>query len=228
MSRRPARVELAECRLDDDADITLAEAWPLLDADERRRAERFVFPRDRDRFVRAHGFLRQRLGAVLGCAPQDLPIRGADGEKPYVADRPVEFSLSHSGSHAVVAITRDGAIGIDLEVLDGGSLAGDPLDGLAEVCLTPAERNALATVSDAWQARRFLSYWTAKEARMKLTGEGMALDPLDIALDLAGGQPVGYLRPHAPQAALRFVNLSRPDAVCCLAAASDVLEGVAS
>jgi phosphopantetheinyl transferase len=91
------------------------------------------------------------------------------------------------------------------------------MDGLARLCLTGEERRALKRVPGPARTRRFLSFWTAKEARMKLTGEGMRLEPRTIALDLSDGQPVGYRRPRTPAAELRFVRLSRPDAICCVA-----------
>jgi hypothetical protein len=54
---------------------------------------------------------------------------------------------------------------------------------------------------------------------MKLTGEGMALEPHTIALKLSRGRPVGYLRPRGPKASLRFISLSDPHTICCLAVA---------
>ena len=94
---------------------------------------------------------------------------------------------------------------------------GDQLDGLSRMCMTVDEQDALAASPPDERIARFLSYWTAKEARMKLMGEGMSLEPQTISLELADGRPVGYLRPLAPEAELRFVPLAHPDAVCCLA-----------
>jgi 4'-phosphopantetheinyl transferase len=210
-------VDIGECALDTDADIALDHASALLDDRERARAASFVFAHDRDRFVRAHGYLRRRLGASLRLAPQDVLIVGEEGEKPFVEGREVSFSLSHSGSHAVVAVTRGREIGVDLELVNGGRGLDDQIEDLARMVFTAEEQDALQATPPASRVHRFLSYWTAKEARMKLTGEGMALEPNTISLELSGGLPVGYLRPKAPAANLRFVPMSRPDAICCLA-----------
>ena len=208
-------VDIGECRLSSDADIRLNEAYAELSDEERARAASFVFDIDRERYVRAHGFLRRRLGDFLGLSAKDVPIAVAPGGKPYVEGHEASFNLSHSGSHAVVAIARHGDIGIDLETFDR-DLEGQ-LDGLARMCMTDDEQHALAATPADDRIARFLSYWTAKDARMKLTGEGMALEPQTISLDLADGRPVGYLQPLSPEADLRFISLSAPGTICCLA-----------
>ena len=215
------RIDIGECCLDTDIDVVLDGAYDELDDDERARAASCVFERDRDRFVRAHGHLRRQLGAFLQMAPKDVPLVIGDGGKPFVEGHGASFSLSHSGSHAVVAVTHRGDIGIDLETLDRSDDLDDQLDGLSHLCLTREEQDALFTLPPGQRVRRFLSYWTAKEARMKLIGEGMSLEPHTIALKLVGGRPVGYLQPRTPAAELRFIRLSRPDAICCLAARRD-------
>lgn len=215
------RIEIGECRLDTEADIALDDAHSHLDEEERARADSFVFARDRARFIRAHGYVRQQLGAMLGMVPKDVPIVAGEGGKPYVEGGGASYSLSHSASRAVVAITRGREIGIDIETIDGSDRLDDQLDDLARLCLIDEELDALDAAPPEQRVRLFLAYWTAKEARMKLTGEGMALDPRAIALRLSSGLPVGYLRPSAPRADLRFIPLSRPGAICCLAVGRD-------
>lgn len=215
------RIDVGEWRLDSDADIALATADAHLNPAERARAAEFVFDVDRECFVRARGYLRERLGAHLGISPKDVPIAvGADG-KPFVEGHDVRFNLSHSGARAVLAISSGGDVGIDLELLDRADGLSGQIDGLADMCMTHEEQAALADLPHDVRARRFLSYWTAKEARMKLTGEGMALDPRSISLKLSSGAAVGYLKPTRLKADLRFIPLSSPDAICCLAVRRD-------
>ena len=215
------RVEIGECSLDTDADITLPGAYADLSGEERERAASFVFDRDRERFVRAHGYLRRKLGAAVRLGPKDVPLATQDGGKPFVDGHGVSFNLSHSGDHAVVAIAHGREVGIDLETVERFDGLDDDLEGLSRSCLTDDEQAALAALPVERRVRRFLAYWTAKEARMKLTGEGMALEPLAISLRLANGTPVGYLRPRGPPASLRFIPLSSPDRICCLAVRRD-------
>ena len=58
-------------RLDTDADRRAMLAT-LLSADERERAGRFVFDRDRDRYVVGRGSLRMLLGRYLKTPPAQL------------------------------------------------------------------------------------------------------------------------------------------------------------
>ena len=211
------RIDIGECCLDTDADIALAAAYADLSSEERERAASFVFDRDRHRYVRAHGYLRRRLGAFAQLLPKDVPLATHDGGKPFVDGHDVSFNLSHSGARAVVAITRGSEVGIDLETIERFDRIEDELEGLARSCLTGEEQVALAALPRQRRVRRFLAYWTAKEARMKVTGEGMALEPRAISLKLSRGLPVGYRRPSGPRTSLRFIPLSDPDTVCCLA-----------
>jgi 4'-phosphopantetheinyl transferase len=163
--------------------------------------------------------MRRMLGAHLGLAPRDVPIAAGPHGKPFVEGSAVRFNLSNCGPLAVLAVASGVEVGIDLEGVGRADRFEAELEGLSHQCLNAAERSALQQAPPNLRVRRFLSYWTAKEARMKLTGEGFGLDPLDIDLVLSGGLPVGYRRPLAPDAELRFVTLSDPGAICCLAIA---------
>jgi 4'-phosphopantetheinyl transferase len=208
-------IGVAHCHLDDDRSIVLSDAWTLLSANEVARARRFHFDRDRNRYTRGRGFLRRMLGQVCGEDPADLTFEtGAQG-KPFLTGNSLAFNLSHSRDLAVLAVSQDGPLGIDLEFIDRKA----NIAGLAQTCLTTAEAAILTDLSEPEQAARFFAFWTAKEARMKLTGEGMLLAPQKIALDLRQGRPVGYLSPKTPVAQAVFLDLGQPGAMCCLAVA---------
>jgi len=154
----------------------LAVDWGLLSEEETGRARRFVFPRDRDRYVRAHAVLRRVLGGVCGMAPETLRFRkGAHGKpqlKSAPAAEPVEFNLSHSADIAVVAIARKYTLGIDVERVR-------PIDReIAEHHFSPRELRTLQDLDPEDWLRGFFRCWTAKEALLK--GEGLGLNlPLD-------------------------------------------------
>lgn len=211
------RFEVSECRLDSDEDIDLADAARVLSVTERERADAFVFSKDRDRFVRARGFLRAKLGGYLGQDPKDVEIAEHPGGKPYISGDRVKFNISHSGGYLVVVLTTGHDVGIDLEVQGQDSALGAELRDLAASCLTESEQSELFRTPISDRTRRFLTYWTAKEARMKVHGEGFGLEPKKVALQLDDGFPVGYLRPEAENLKLRYVELCTPASVCCVA-----------
>ena len=193
----------------------------LLSTDETLRANRFVFDRDRRRFIRGRAFLRQQLGQALGVAPGSIHFAAATGGKPFVVGAPLRFNLSYSANLAVLALTGGAEVGIDVELVTSeGGLARDvPL--LSSRVLNAAENACLAQVPPGDRLRAFLALWTAKEAQMKLTGEGLRLDPRRIALDLQGCRPVGYLAPRSPPARLWPVPVAGFAAVCFLAMHED-------
>jgi len=102
--------------------------------------------------------------------PPDIPPLLRDGNgKPHLEGRPAELSLSHDSgcALAVLSVSRDGtprAVGADLVSLSR------PLarrDELARRFFTDGERAALDGSPEAHLRR-----WAAKEAAVKLTGEG--------------------------------------------------------
>jgi 4'-phosphopantetheinyl transferase len=209
---------LFTCPLDSDDVQPLDVATTVLSADEKARAARFHFDRDRKRFVRGRGFLRHVLGHRVGeAADQVVLATGPRGKPSLIAAAAPWFNLSHSGSLMVLALCETGPVGIDIELPTRkiNSLQ------LGETCFLPTENTVLRRLSGESRSERFLTFWSAKEARMKLTGEGMALAPKSIELDLSGGWPVGYLQPNLPPARLIIHRIRRPEmttaAICCIA-----------
>lgn len=168
-----------------------------LDLAERQRAARFVFERDRRRFVASRLALRRILGAALGVAAAALVIDAPPLQRPRLAGAAdVDFNLSHSGSLALVALSRAAPLGIDVETWRAVPDAA----ALAARLFTVAERAQMeAVVAGPAQAvdfdRAFLTCWTRKEAVLKSTGAGLAVEP--------GSVDVGVT--PAPRA-LRFVD----------------------
>lgn len=205
-------VHVSTCHIDDDSDIALMDAWDVLSSEEVARAKRFRFPRDCARYVRGRAFLRHSLGAATDQRPAELALTQKANGKPFL-DETLHFNLSHSAGLAVLAISAFGPVGIDLEFIDRRI----DIRGLARSCFTKEEEQSISALPVPEQAPRFFTYWTAKEARMKLTGEGMALSPQQIVLDILHGIPVGYILPEYPPAQATFINLQHPAALCCLA-----------
>ena len=209
----PPWIRVSSHHIGDDRDISLPDAWDLLSSDEIDRAHRFHFDRDRNRYVRSRGILRNVLAKVCMQSPSALVFDYGPQGKPWLTGGGPEFNLSHSNDIATIALSEQGPVGIDVEAIDRKV----NITGLAETCMTADEQQVLNSSVGDERRERFFAFWTAKEARMKLTGEGMALPPQSISLALTEGWPTGYEAPKAPVSKLAFVPcLAKTGAICCV------------
>ncbi|HEV2437632.1 MAG TPA: 4'-phosphopantetheinyl transferase [Verrucomicrobiae bacterium] len=99
----------------------LARFAGILSADERARAARYIFERDRNRFLAGRGLLREMLGRLLRVEPDRLVFAYGDHGKPRlaspVAGRLLYFNLAHSDALAAVIVSAQHEVGIDVERL---------------------------------------------------------------------------------------------------------------
>ena len=191
----------------------LEHYWRALSAGEKARAGRFRFDLHRNRYIRAHGQMRHILASYINVPADDIPIETRHRGKPFLAAHGIYFNMSHSADTAVFAVTRSGEIGIDVEMFDRKV----EIDDLSRHYYTESEQDALAELSGTARRELFFWLWTAKEARMKVTGEGLALDPRHIDVEIEAGQPVAYRKPSAPKASLAPVILSELTGACSVA-----------
>jgi 4'-phosphopantetheinyl transferase len=167
--------------------------WYTLTADERRRAERYVFEQDRTHFVVARGLLRVLLGRYLRQDPPHLRfIYGPHGKPALATDTggvALRFNVSHSHGLALYAVTRGREVGVDVESIRPEVVQ----EKVAEHFFSPHEVAVLRALPTPLQATAFFACWTRKEAYIKAKGEGLSL-PLDqFAVSLAPGEPAALL-----------------------------------
>lgn len=159
-----------------DLDVSpdaVREARRLLSDDERGRADRFVFERDRSRFVAARALLRTLLGRILSRPAASLEFTyGAHGKPalgPALAGSGLRFNLSHSDGRALVAWTHGAAVGADLERVRPVAYG----DAIARRFFSDDEQASLAGVEGAAWDAAFFRCWTRKEAFVKAIGDGL-------------------------------------------------------
>jgi 4'-phosphopantetheinyl transferase len=186
-------------------EATRRELSESLSADERERAGRFHFRRDREHFTVARGALRSILGLYTGVAPRLLRFSYDEYGKPSLCGEagvaPLRFNLSHSNELALYAVARGRAVGIDLEYVRA-EFAGLEI---AERFFSPCEVSALRALPPGERAVAFFNCWTRKEAYIKARGEGLS-HPLHLfTVSLAPGEPAALLRTDDdPQDAARW------------------------
>lgn len=159
-------------------------AATVLSAEERERAARFVFERDRVAYVLAHALLREVLGRYAGMAPDELEFRCSAAGKPELTGRAVlqarvrpmdiSFNLSHSGGRTLLAVADGREIGVDIEKVRHDL---SPLE-IASRYFFRSEFAAIADAPPGRQHEAFFRYWTAKEAVLKGPGLGLGF-PLE-------------------------------------------------
>jgi 4'-phosphopantetheinyl transferase len=163
-------------------DIDAEPLAGLLSADERHRAGRFAFARERRRYIVARARLRQLLGERLGAAPESLQFvyhpHGKPALERRLGQRDLRFNVSHCGGVAAYAFAEGREVGVDVE----REREIEDAEAIAERCFSPAER-------DACRVLGFLYCWTRKEAFVKALGSGLS-SPL-LELDVSGA-PQGW------------------------------------
>src|SRR5690606_11949256 len=177
----------------------IQEAW--LSKEDEARAARFIFDHDRETWRRGRAWIRKELGTLLRQDPRKLRLVLGEHGRPFVENAPAGFDAnwSHSGTWIALATTLGTPatrLGLDLEE----HRADVPMLELAENYFTPAEVAALrrlpetGTPATLTRRRLFFQLWTAKEALMKATGLGVALDPstIDVQLTTDTHVPHGY------------------------------------
>ena len=162
----------------DQAELEFEYLQSLLSPDERERADRFHFDRDRRRFTVGRGILRLVLSNYLETLPQDIQFQYGTHGKPAIcaALNPAGFcfNVSHSEDLALYAIAQQRSVGIDVELIR--PLAD--LELCAEQVFSVQERAAFDALPYSQKLTAFFNAWTQKEAYVKANGAGLSL-PLD-------------------------------------------------
>ncbi len=182
-----------------DGGAARLSAWRAsMSADEVERAARFRFDRHRVAWEAARGGLRELLGRYCGRAGSELRFTlSADGKPALVGGGGLRFNLSHTEGLVALAISRGGALGVDVEALR-------PVPERAAIARTHfsvGENRRFASEEAAGRGEGyFLRLWTRKEAVIKAVGIGLGypLPRVDVSL-LAGAQRPRF-EPGAPGA----------------------------
>jgi len=186
-------VEVVASRLDVGSE-TLHALAALLCRAERQRATRFVFERERRRFIVARARLRQLLSARLGIPPEAVELvyatRGKPALAPGCAASDLRFNVSHSNDLAVHAFSSGREIGIDIETI---RVIRDA-DEIAARFFSRNENEAYLALEPRDRPLGFFNCWTRKEAFVKALGMGLdyPLDRFDVSL--SPGEPAKILQ----------------------------------
>lgn len=169
------------------------EQW--LSLDERARAQKFFFEKDRRQFTIARGGLRKLLGLYLDIAPGAVRFQYNAYGKPAL-DLPehplgtrLQFNVSHSHELILYAFVLDRAVGVDVEYMRSDI----EHEALAASNFSPYEQQALQRLPAHLRLEGFYNCWTRKEAYIKARGQGLSLPLTLFDVNLAPGQPAALI-----------------------------------
>jgi 4'-phosphopantetheinyl transferase len=176
----PAEIHLWLASDDEITEAALEASYrALLNVEERAQERRFYFAKDRRRYLITRALVRTTLSRYLAVRPEAwLFARNAYGCPEIVnaqaRDGSLSFNISHTSGLIVLGVTRQRALGVDVENVCARRAAIE----LAVRYFAPPEVAALRDAPAQHQQDRFFEYWTFKESYIKARRMGLAL-PLD-------------------------------------------------
>lgn len=158
----------------------------------------------RERHGAAQGALLAILGRYLGRDPAAIELRRGEHGKPALADAGgLEFNLSHSAGLALVALSAEHPVGVDVEAAERRRR----FLALAERWLPPEPARAVREAPPERRGGVFYAEWVRHEARLKCGGGGISGPPPPGPVAVAA-LPVG--RGYAAAVALAAAALPPP------------------
>ncbi len=155
-----------------------------LNPEELQRLQRYTHEQAQQQYLAARGRLKQLLAGYLGTVPNMIQFELGEYGKPRLAgtniDNGLVFNVSHSGAVALIAISKNRTLGIDVEKINGRH----NLQGMAQRCFSHQELNNWNQLDEPRKTTAFYTYWCAKEAFLKATGRGLALGMQHCVVDL--------------------------------------------
>lgn len=142
-----------------NAEISLDELLLKLPVIMHERAKRYKFEQDAYHFVLGRLLLKQGL-EHLGMGDQFAHIEYQKKGKPFL--KGVFFNISHTENRIVCAISTEGEIGIDVEIMKSVKLTD----------FGPwfTENEWMEINNTTTSIHRFYEYWTRKESIVKALG----------------------------------------------------------
>ncbi len=164
---------------------SISALYKQLDQEEKARADKFHHANSKQRYIAAHYAVRSILADHLQVAPANLKLTTTGFNKPvlkpgeYSSD--IRFNLTHCAKLALLAITLDHEVGIDLEHMS----IHRKIAPLTRRYFSDTTVAAIEKLSGTNQKAAFLRAWTQFEAFKKAQGTGLrgGDDKLEFALE---------------------------------------------
>ena len=103
---------------------------------------------------------------ALGHADYIDKIEVDENGKPFIPGNPIYFSISHSGTKAMVVFS-DSIVGCDIQLMKKEAIS------LADKYFTEEEQKEINESNN--KVETFYKFWTLKECYMKASGKGLSM-----------------------------------------------------
>ncbi len=149
--------------------VPVGIALDLIERSEMLRVSRLRAPSDQDTFTRGYATMRTILAEYLSLPPEVLRFgRGQYGKPFLLGEYDLHFNWSHADEYWLLAVSRAGPVGIDVEKVR----VNFDWRGPAEVAFHPYEFQYIE-LDEETAEKRFFELWTRKEAAFKGVGTGL-------------------------------------------------------
>ncbi len=184
-------------KMDRTANKVTRDTVSILTGQEQKKAAAFRFRDDRIRFIVTRSLLRKLLAHYLFMNTADIRIDRTPTGKPAAYSQrhealPVKFNVTHSGNIALIALTPDKEVGIDVE-----QIRDIPeRNALVDMFFSRREQEQYRNLPEADRLNSFYRCWTGKEAFVKATGEGLNRNLHSFDIDYANHSRLRIISIH--------------------------------
>jgi len=131
--------------------------------------EKYSSPDSKAAYLKGRFGVRSFASLYASLAPSDVKIEISKSGKPFFTNiEDLHFNISHSGSEVAIAFSAK-PVGFDIELLDRKR----DFRAIADRFFTNEESSEVKSAEE-YGNELFVRIWTAKEAMLKLSGEGLS------------------------------------------------------
>jgi 4'-phosphopantetheinyl transferase len=152
--------------------------YSLLSKQDRLIANGFLNEKVKKKYIYFHFALKNILSFYLKCSMKKIKFFHNKFQKPFLLrnSSAIEFNFAHSHNVAILALSKDNSLGVDIEKIKNL----EQQQAIEDLFLTPNESRWLSRLPNSYRLEGFYRLWTAKEAFIKAIGKGFYFDPKNI------------------------------------------------
>ena len=168
----------------------------FLNTDEKKKANKFHFEKDRIHYIIGRGALKLILSEIIMQPPESILFNYNEYGKPFLKSFPdVKFNISHSNSKLLIAISLRYNVGIDIEFIRDDFAT----ENIARQFFSEFEIEQLSKLDKTGFTEGFFNCWTRKEAFIKCVGMGLSLPLNSFDVELAPDKKVKIIDVRIPE-----------------------------